>query len=170
MNQTYLEDEGRWAHWMACAQRGDQEAYGDLLREIGAAIEIYLRVRFGNMDVLEDCVQECLMAIHAARHTYDPSRLFRPWMFTVVRHKTIDLLRLRQTWLTTKESLAARAPATNDGERLLRIIDGVKILERLSVDHREMVTLAKYVASPQPKQRLGLAFLRAPPRLACSAR
>ena len=129
---------------MASAQRGDQSAYARLLHETGAAIETYIRARFGNLEVLEDCVQECLMAIHAARHTYDPGRLFRPWLFTIVRHKTIDLLRQRQTWLTTKESLAAVDTGPTDADRLLRVIDGVKILEQLSPDHREMVTLAKY--------------------------
>lgn len=144
MTKSYLEDEQRWAEWMARAQRGDQSAYDPLLREIGAVIETYIKVRFGKLEMVEDCVQECLMAIHAARHTYDPRRLFRPWMFTIVRHKTIDLLRQRQTWLTTKHELADTQSKGSDVERLLRIIDGVRILEQLSPDHREMVTLAKY--------------------------
>jgi RNA polymerase sigma-70 factor, ECF subfamily len=144
MTKSYLEDEQRWAEWMARAQRGDQSAYESLLRETGAAIETYIRVRFGKLEVLEDCVQECLMAIHAARHTYDPGRLFRPWLFTIVRHKTIDLLRQRQTWLMSKEVAAEAGTGTTDVDRLLRIIDGVRILEQLAPDHREMVTLAKY--------------------------
>jgi RNA polymerase sigma-70 factor, ECF subfamily len=144
MNKNFLADEQRWAAWMACAQRGDLADYAQLLRELGVVIETYIRVRFGTIDALEDCVQECLMAVHAARHTYDPRRLFRPWLFTIVRHKTIDQLRQRQTWLSALQALATLETPASDPERNLRMLDGVRILERLSPDHREMITLAKY--------------------------
>jgi RNA polymerase sigma-70 factor (ECF subfamily) len=89
------EEEARWSEWMARANAGDVEAYTKLLGEIGGAMERYLRRRFGESDFIEDCVQECLLAIHRARATYDPARRFQPWMFTIVRHKAIDMLRRR---------------------------------------------------------------------------
>ncbi len=143
MKDSYVADETRWAGWMAAAQGGDREGYTRLLAEIGQAIEAYIRVRFGQLDALEDCVQECLIAIHAARHTYDPARLFRPWLFTIVRHKTIDLLRQRQTWIDA-QAMAPTATDVRDTDRLMRVLDGIKILERLAPDYREMVALAKY--------------------------
>ncbi|MGH8595084.1 MAG: sigma factor, partial [Gammaproteobacteria bacterium] len=115
MSKNYVDDERRWSDWMARAQRGDLGDYELLLREIGAAIEIYIRVRFGTIDMLEDCVQECLLAVHAARHTYDPRRLFRPWFFTIVRHKTIDQLRQRRTWSSAMEASAHR-PVDSDSD------------------------------------------------------
>ncbi len=144
MNKRFLDDEVRWAQWMARAQGGDQAIYGALLGELGAAIDTYIRVRFGPIDALEDCVQECLIAVHAARHTYDPRRLFRPWLFTVVRHRTIDLLRQRRTWLSMLDAYRAEAATDDPPDRLLRQIDGVRILEQLSPDHREMIALSKY--------------------------
>ena len=144
MNKRFLDDEVRWAEWMARAQGGDRAIYETLLAELGVAIETYIRVRFGPIDALEDCVQECLIAVHAARQTYDPQRLFRPWLFTIVRHRTIDLLRQRRTWLSMLDALGAEAPVEDQSERLLRQIDGVRILEQLSPDHREMIALSKY--------------------------
>ena len=47
------------------------------------------------MDLLEDCVQESLAAVHKARDTYETARLFRPWLFAIVRYKTFDILRKR---------------------------------------------------------------------------
>jgi RNA polymerase sigma-70 factor (ECF subfamily) len=91
------EEDARWSAWMARANAGDADAYAKLLEEIGAAIEGYLRRRFGGSDFIDDCVQECLLAIHRARATYAPARRFRPWMFTIVRHKAIDQLRRRGT-------------------------------------------------------------------------
>ncbi len=88
-------DEALWSGWMEKAQQGDESCYRQLLDSLGGAIAAYLRARFGPLDFIEDCVQECLLAIHQGRHTYDSQRLFRPWMFTIVRHKAIDMLRQR---------------------------------------------------------------------------
>lgn len=78
---------------MAAAHRGDKRLYERLLCEIASAIEGYVRRRFGAVSFVDDCVQECLLAVHNARHTYDAARPFRPWLFALVRNKTIDLLR-----------------------------------------------------------------------------
>jgi RNA polymerase sigma-70 factor (ECF subfamily) len=86
-------DEKRWSAFMAAAHRGDARLYETLLTELGDVIERYVRRRIGHLGFTEDCVQECLLAIHTGRHTYDPRKPFRPWFFAIVRNKTIDLLR-----------------------------------------------------------------------------
>ena len=58
------EDEWRWSSLMSDAQSGDRGAYEMLLSELGDAIEDYVRSRFGAFEVLEDCVQESLLALH----------------------------------------------------------------------------------------------------------
>jgi len=93
VTDAFADDERRWSDLMAAAHRGDSRLYEQLLRELAEAIERYIRSRFGALSFTEDCVQECLLAIHAGRHTYDPRRAFRPWFFTIVRNKTVDLLR-----------------------------------------------------------------------------
>ena len=153
------EDEKLWASWMSNAQNGDMANYSRLLEQLGSAIEQYIRFRFGDIDALEDCVQECLIAIHEARHTYESHRLFRPWMFTIVRHKAIDTLRKRQTWLKMKEKLSTSIESITDSEHLQKKIDGVRILDRLSHDHREVVVLAKYggYSTAEAAQWLGIS-------------
>ena len=138
-------DEHRWSDLMARGQRGDRAAYERLLTEVAKVIETYIRVRFGRLQALEDCVQDCLLALHKARHTYDPARPFRPWMFTIVRHKTIDALRRIQTQIVLSESLRAEPQSAPDPNYLLRAIDGIRVLENLSPDYREAVALTKYV-------------------------
>jgi RNA polymerase sigma-70 factor (ECF subfamily) len=95
--QRHEDSEQRWSDWMRRANGGDEEAYRKLLGELGGAMEAFIRSRFGPGDFVEDCVQECLLAVHRARASYDPKRRFRPWLFAIVRHKTIDLLRRRGT-------------------------------------------------------------------------
>lgn len=140
----YAKDEQRWCESMARAQRGDRGVYETLLAELASVIEAYLRLRFGSIDMLEDCVQECLIAIHNARHTYNPGKAFRPWMFTIVRHRMIDLLRKRNCRIQTAAGSKNVELDLTDPEHIHRLIDGVRVLESLKPDYREAVTLTKY--------------------------
>ncbi|MEM7542265.1 MAG: sigma-70 family RNA polymerase sigma factor [Pseudomonadota bacterium] len=141
--QAWEIDERRWAQWMALAHQGDEAAYRRLLEALGEAIENYIRVRFGPIRNIEDCVQESLLAVHKARHTYDPQRPFRPWLFTLVRHRTIDVLRQAKNE-AANVALDMAALETEDPATLHRRLDGVKILETLAPDHREAIALTQY--------------------------
>ena len=90
-------DEQNWSRLMVNAQAGNESDYRQLLTELTDVIFNFLRSRFGDHHFIEDCVQETLMAIHQARHTYDQHRPFRPWLFAIVRHKAIDTLRKQST-------------------------------------------------------------------------
>ena len=90
-------DEQCWSRLMVHAQAGNESDYQQLLTELTDVIYNFLRSRFGNHHFIEDCVQETLIAIHQARHTYDRHRPFRPWLFAIVRHKAIDTLRKQRT-------------------------------------------------------------------------
>lgn len=81
---------------MAQAQKGDESAYQQLLADIYPIIQKFLLRKFGPLGTSEDIAQECLIAIHKARHTYDPKRPFQPWMFAVIRYKSIDFMRKKQ--------------------------------------------------------------------------
>ncbi|UCE87379.1 MAG: RNA polymerase sigma factor [Deltaproteobacteria bacterium] len=137
-------EEARWSAWMVRANEGDADAYARLLEEIGGVMEHYLRRRFGASDFIEDCVQECLLAIHRARASYDPARRFRPWMFTIVRHKAIDLLRRRGTRQryeavhgAAEEPVAPMADPTAP-------LRAAEALRGLAPEYREALLLTKF--------------------------
>jgi RNA polymerase sigma-70 factor (ECF subfamily) len=137
------EDETRWSAWMCRANAGDRDAYERLLGEIGGVMERYLRRRFGDSDLVEECVQECLLSIHRARASYDPSRPFRSWMFAIVRHKVIDLLRRRGT-RQRYESPAPRGEeaagaAVDPGATL----EAAEALAAIRPEYREALILTK---------------------------
>lgn len=93
----YVADEARWSALMASAQSGEEGDYRQLLSELSQVVSSYLKARMGGYDFIEDCVQEILIAVHEGRHTYQPSRKFRPWLFAIVRHKTIDAIRRQKS-------------------------------------------------------------------------
>lgn len=137
------EEERRWSAAMARALAGDGEAYAKLMAELADVVEAYLRARFGAVresDFLEDCVQEALLALHRVRHTWDPRRPFRPWMFAVVRHKVIDLLRRREVRRTEPDASEQAADRERDPAQR---IDGARLLEALEPGEREALVLTK---------------------------
>lgn len=78
---------------MARAQSGDADAYHCLLLSIAPYLRtIANRVHACASDA-EDTVQDILLTLHEVRHTYDPSRPFKPWLAGIARHRIADRLR-----------------------------------------------------------------------------
>lgn len=159
---THQDDEQRWSSLMAAANNGDKRAYQQLLGEIGEVAEAYVRQRFGNLRLLEDCVQESLLAIHNARHTYASERPFRPWMFTIIRHKTIDMLRKSRRIADNEKSVHSSVVENTSDPALDNVhamIDGVRILEAMAPDHRDAVALTQYAGYTvaEAAQQLGIS-------------
>ncbi len=105
--QGEREDAGdrpeRWRTWMAAAQQGDADAYQRLLTELLPFVGRIVRGRVRDDPAAEDIVQEVLLSIHTARHTYRPERRLEPWVRTIARNAVIDWAR-RQTRARGRES------------------------------------------------------------------
>ncbi|HWP67002.1 MAG TPA: sigma-70 family RNA polymerase sigma factor [Candidatus Limnocylindria bacterium] len=80
---------------MERAQQGDEQAYRTLLEDVRPAVIAFLRRRITQPGELEDVAQDVLIALHRARHTYQPSRPFDPWLFGIARHVATDYVRRR---------------------------------------------------------------------------
>jgi len=87
-------------------------------------------------------VQECLIAIHGARHTYDPKRPFRPWLFAIVRNKTVDLLR-RSSTIGRASTVTVAMHAAEPDPRAE--IEAGEILAGLKPEFRNALTLTKII-------------------------
>lgn len=88
------EDETHAAALMRLAQAGDEDAYAELLVQLTATTRRYARARAGApVPWLDDAVQETLVAVHRARHTYDPGRPFAPWFYAIAGNRFVDVLR-----------------------------------------------------------------------------
>ncbi len=75
---------------------GDGAAYQVFLRRLAAHLRAYLGRRlFGWPDEVEDLVQECLLAMHNQRHTYQSDQPLTAWVHAIARYKLIDLLRAK---------------------------------------------------------------------------
>lgn len=79
---------------MQAAQAGDQASYRTLLSESARLARGFVSRRLSKPQDVEDVVQEILIAIHKARHTYHSSRPYKPWLFALANYKLNDHLRV----------------------------------------------------------------------------
>jgi RNA polymerase sigma-70 factor, ECF subfamily len=124
--------EDEWAEAMRAERRGDHVAYERLLKEIAIMLRRLIRARLAKFDLgveeTEDVVQEILIGLHGKRHTWDDTRPFMPWLYTIARYKFIDAARRQRREATrrvniTMEEMAEifEAPAEDMDRTMLDI-------------------------------------------------
>jgi len=75
---------------------GDSAGYRQFLAELGPHLRGFLRRRLQNHAAdVEDLVQEILLAVHNARHTYRPEEPLTAWIHAIARYKLTDYFRAR---------------------------------------------------------------------------
>ena len=93
---------------MSAAQQGDAKAYERLLNALLPSLRAFVMRRVRDSAVSKDVVQNVLLSIHRARHSYTPSRPFEPWLWTIARNASVDALRSRSRQLQREEPLDGR--------------------------------------------------------------
>jgi RNA polymerase sigma-70 factor (ECF subfamily) len=144
----HVDRSATWSALMARAQDGDRVAYRRLLEEITPYLRSVAAKHRALSGETEDAVQDILLTLHTIRHTYDPSRPFRPWLLAIARRRVVDRLRHRgriaaaETALGPEhETIAATGPklyALLSGRRGLR-----EAIEKLPPGQRQAVLLLK---------------------------
>ncbi len=86
------ETEAELRRLMVASQDGDRAAYQALLERLVVEARRLARRRLPE-DRVDDGVQNVLLAVHRARHTYDPGRPFRPWFSALARNRVTDTWR-----------------------------------------------------------------------------
>ena len=143
------ELENRWRLWMVAAQAGDRAAYEALLRDLLPVVGLIVARRIEAPSEREDVVQNVLLAIHRARHTYRPEQPLLPWLRAIARNASIDILRRRGRQVARFEPVEAidelsgetsdRGEVEPRSEALSPRLRGA--LEALPVAQREAVAL-----------------------------
>lgn len=138
------DQDKRFAEWMQKAQEGDRAAYDLLLKETASLLKRYFVTRAESNEAADDLVQETLVSVHRARHTYLTGRPFAPWMYAIARRRLADHWRSRSRTVpcdVLDESLDWIDQRQNNGAD-----DGSRIKETLAFlpeNQRRVVELLK---------------------------
>lgn len=104
-------------HLIEQAMRGDQGAFGDLVRAYQSAVYNLCYRMLGERGEAEDAAQEAFLRAYAHLDRYDGDRSFRTWVLSIASNHCIDRLRKRRlTWLSLDESLPPHPALASDAE------------------------------------------------------
>jgi RNA polymerase sigma factor (sigma-70 family) len=130
----------QWGCLMVAAQGGESQAYNQLLRELDAWLRRYYARRLPR-PAAEDARQDALLAIHAQRHAYAPSKPFRPWVEAIARYKWIDHIRDASRFAAL--SLRDEMPIEDRGEAAISAIVVDDLLRQLKPAQARVIRLVK---------------------------
>ncbi len=132
--------ESDWSAWMVAGQGGEQAPYHRLLTEISAWLRRYFSGRLPPA-MIDDAIQDTLLAVHLKRHTFDPSRPFGPWLAAFARHKWIDRLRSMK-WAAT-ETLGDNMSIGDHEDAVTSAYSLERLLKELKPAQSEVIRLVK---------------------------
>ena len=130
---------------------GEQAAYQAFLQKLSAHLRAFLGRRlFGWPDDVEDLVQECLLAMHNKRHTYQSDQPLTAWVHAIARYKLIDLLRSKSGREALHDplddDLAVFAESSTDASDARRDLTGLLETlpdrQRLPIEHVKLKGLS----------------------------
>ena len=137
---TVKSSDQTWDRMMAAVQVGDAIAYRSLLAELVPWLRRYYARRLPPA-MIEDAVQDVLLAIHEKRHTYDPARPFGPWLAAIARYKWID--RLRSLKADAAEPLDENIGIQDHEETVIAGSTFEQLLAELKAPQAEAIRLVK---------------------------
>jgi RNA polymerase sigma-70 factor (ECF subfamily) len=130
------------AELLAHGQKGDQAAYEKFLLEASVLLRRFLIRRMKNAEMAEDVLQDTLLSIHRARHTYVPGRPVGPWLYAICGHRMTDFYRWHRRVESVEIMLAdgAHEPTSEENKRIRSVREA---LAGLPEKQRRVIQLLK---------------------------
>jgi RNA polymerase sigma-70 factor (ECF subfamily) len=135
--------------WIEQALRGDQAAFGQLVRAYERPVYNLTYRMLGNSAEAEDAAQETFLRAYSKLATYQPGRKFVNWLLSIASHHCIDILRrkgrapqlslegpLPPQWLTSSAPSPDQVVDKKAQRQQVR-----QVLETLPADYRAAVVL-----------------------------
>jgi RNA polymerase sigma-70 factor, ECF subfamily len=131
---------------MATNETNETEAARDLTEEFLAvlpSLQSYARSLTRKVDTAEDLVQDTLLRGWASQHQFADGTNFRAWIFTIMRHRFLDLCRRNRGFFLQVDDLVdhPRLSSMPAQEPLIELEEVAYAYWRLSPNHREILSL-----------------------------
>ena len=100
---------------------GDRQAFAALLERYRTELHGFLARFLGSSAAADDVFQETFLQVHLAASTFDSTRNFKPWLFTIAANKARDWHRRQKRRRAV--SLDAPLGGDPDGTRMVDIME-----------------------------------------------
>lgn len=122
---------------------GNQIAYAQFLEHITPLLMRMVARKLPACDV-DDVVQEILISVHKARHTYDGKRPIMPWLTSIAKFRIADYLRKhyreqRHQAIDIEELEECLSDTNQTGNESKYTLD--EALEGVPENHKKIITL-----------------------------
>ena len=94
--------------WLVATQAGDRMAFNHIVEKYQRPIYHFCYRLLENVDEAEDATQETFLRAYANLHSYDNTRLFSTWLFSIAANHCTDLLRRRRIRSTAYHALKSQ--------------------------------------------------------------
>ena len=137
-----MEPHGDELAWIESAQRGDHQAFAQLVEAYKLPVYNLAYRMLGNAPEAEDAAQEAFLRAYLKLASYDRARRFSTWLFSITSNYCIDVLRRRRvplapledaefTVATEEPGPEQRAVAGEQREEIARAINALTPTYRL---------------------------------------
>ena len=140
---------------------GDVVAFRVIIERYHDALMGFLTRLTGQRQLAEDVFQDTFLQLHQSLETFDSSRRFKPWLFTIAANKGRDALRKIQRRPTV--SLSATMDDSGEGRSFVDLMgeDDPDITRSLSDEDRSaLVQSAVDRLTPRLREVLLLAYFQ----------
>lgn len=111
---------------LAAHLQGDPAAFAELVHRYQRELFTFLSRFLGDATAADDVFQETFIQVHQSSNSFDPSKRFRPWLFTIAANKARDFLRSKARRHTVP--IQANIDQTNnDGRQFVDLMESAEI-------------------------------------------
>ncbi len=126
---------------------GDRNILVELFSQIKTPLFSYLYRMSGSRNISEDILQETFLTIYTKASTFDTTKRFMPWAYTIARNKYLEFIRHENKIVRLERSFSGNmqlSPKISETDRSDLNNDVSVILDKLSTPVREAFLLKHY--------------------------
>ena len=134
---------------------GDAAAFPLLIERHHDALMRFLARFTGSATLAEDVFQEAFLQVHQSLDSFDTSRRFKPWLFTIAANKARDALRRQNR----RKALSLSATAGDEGPAYVDLMAIDLPAPGASADNAEQSALVQRALDSMPEHQREILLL-----------
>jgi len=115
---------------------GDPTAFAELVHRYQRELFTFLNRFLGDAASADDVFQETFIQVHQSGDSFDATKRFRPWLFTIAANKARDQLRSRARRRTSPLQ-ATMDPTNDEGRQFVDLIESMEIGPEVRLEQAE---------------------------------
>ncbi len=106
----------------AYRERGDRDAFAQLVHRYERELYSYLRRYLGDASMAEDAFQATFLQVHLKGDQFEEGRKFRPWLYTIATNQAIDAQRRNKRHRSVSLDRNTRPEGSDDVAALIDLL------------------------------------------------